>query len=413
MKLNGIILSFAVLPVAFIAGRRSGGSSSGGSQPRPSPTSNNTPNRTPSSSNNGPSSNFASGFRPTSSQVGRTNPSPDFKPVNPSGAPTSASGGGGYYSSQSGSSSRAGLGGTGSLIAAGAGGFLIGSFLYGGMFRSPSCGGGYSYGSSNGCNYGTSTQGHQCTAQIPMCPIPETVRTEWYKEARTELKIQAQTSTCSISKDFSAELSGTETITENNVTTTVSAKNITLVDCMNAVVLDGTCTVARFIYDNVNNICGCCTQGEPFKGDDFSSAIYGYSTSNDIATYGAPTHCISGSTMFWPKISTDVALASSDPTLPGGGGFTDVSYKCQCGICASCGAPAVEYMDWAGPFTVSTVLGEKDSAESTPKYDPVDTCKCNDNSANCPSVNSAAVSSARSCFLAAASALLMTAATAA
>jgi len=128
MKLNGIILSFAVLPVAFIAGRRSGGSSSGGSQPRPSPTSNNTPNRTPSSSNNGPSSNFASGFRPTSSQVGRTNPSPDFKPVNPSGAPTSASGGGGYYSSQSGSSSRAGLGGTGSLIAAGAGGFLIGSF---------------------------------------------------------------------------------------------------------------------------------------------------------------------------------------------------------------------------------------------------------------------------------------------
>jgi len=308
--------------------------------------------------------------------VGNKNPDPTYKPVTASGTPTLSSGGGGYYTGGRGPT----FSGTGSLIAAGAGGFLLGSFLYGGSHRSPSCGGGYGYGYNNGCNYGSSSQKHQCTAQIPLCSILETIRAQWYVGSKTNLELQKDKSTCSITIDFLPP-----PLVDGNAT--AAAANMTLADCMNRVVLDGSCSAKRFVYDNVNNVCGCCAAGSAFSATDFfSSAIYGYDTSSGFQAFGAPTHCISGSTMFWPKKSNST-VAVTDATLSGGGSFTDERYSCSCGICNECGSPDVKYLDWGGPFTVADAVGELDAVESKNKYDPVDTCKCGESSASCPAVN--------------------------
>ena len=66
--------------------------------------------------------------------------------------------------------------------------------------------------------------------------------------------------------------------------------------------------------------------------------------------------------------------------------LTDQTYTCQCGDCTQCGNPQVSYMDWSGPFVVPTEIGETavSPVSDKPLYDPVETCTCNAEGAQCP-----------------------------
>jgi len=375
MKLiHSLLLSHLLL--TYVSGRKTSGGSGGSySRPRPQPRPT-TPSASRPSSPTGsrPSrDDFASGFKPTSTTVNNKNPNPAYKPTTPqNNAPTLSNGGGGYYYAQ-----RSGFGG-GSLFFAAASGYLLGSFLYGGYNTRPSCRQ-YS-GYNNGC-YGQSTTGHQCKAQIPMCPLPESIRSQWYTGSQVTLSLLSDNATCTILNEATA----TER-SDSNVTTA----NLTLAECMQQVVRDGNCDLKAFTYDESTTKCGCCSSFPPLAWPDSTSAVYSYSTESPLEKYGSPTHCISGATLYWPrKIGVTVDTVDDiSGTLSGGGNFIDDTYDCRCGDCNTCGAPDVSYMDWAGPFTVPQEIGEIDAANSNsqltkPRYDPVDTCVCGEPNQNC------------------------------
>lgn len=373
MKLiNTLILSQLLL--VYVSGKKTGGGGFGGSRPRPVPRPAPRPAPRPSKDD------FASGFKPTSTTVSNKNPNPAYKPVNQNNyAPTLPNGGGGYAYA----AARPGYGG-GSLFFAGATGFLLGSFIYGGYNSRPSCRQYSSSGYDNGC-YGRSTTGHQCKAQIPLCPIPDSIRNEWYTGSTVGLNLLANNVTCPVLVDFG------ETTAVERSDSNVTVANLTLAECMEKVVLDGTCSSKRFTYDEMNNKCGCCTTGTSLVDWDYTSAVYSFETDSPLQQFGAPTHCISGATLYWPRKTSDTAaVTGAGGTVSGGGNFIDQSYDCRCGSCNTCGAPEVSYMDWAGPFTVPPAVGDLDAVNSKPIYDPVDTCVCTEPSQNCNFVPSAA-----------------------
>mmetsp|Transcript_14660 Transcript_14660/g.21679 ORF Transcript_14660/g.21679 Transcript_14660/m.21679 type:complete len:407 (-) Transcript_14660:460-1680(-) len=362
-KLLGLVIAF--LPVLIhgakssgSGSRPSGGSGSSGSKPIYSRPSGSSPSGSKPSS---PS-------RPTFSTVmSPRNPIPSMKPKTKTGAPTIKSGGGGYSTK---ALVIAGLAGAAVTVAAG-------TFFYGGRFSSPSCRGDYRY-SSNFCNRGTSSTGHECPSQIPLCPIPEWIRQEWYVGELTTLSVLADGSTCAINPDLSVTVD-----TSNGNGTAIP--NLTLADCMQKVVSDGKCTTGRFTFDETNGKCGCCGVGSSLTEWDFTSGVYTFSTSSPLEKFGPPTHCISGAILNWPKKRTTTSTNDliSGSTLSGGANFIDQEYMCSCGTCNTCGSPRVSYLDWAGPFAVSDALGRSDEQQNTLAYDPVDTCICDANNVNC------------------------------
>lgn len=268
-----------------------------------------------------------------------------------------------------------------------------GSFFYGGRYSSPSCRGMYRYGSSY-CPRGRSSTDHECTSQIPLCPIPEDVRNRWYVGSYPSVEVVADASTCS---DLSPDLS--LLAADSNAPADV---NFTLDDCLTRVIRNGTCATSQFTFDEASGKCGCCAAGSSptamldGNGDNsaFTSAVYSHSSSAPFAEHGPPTHCISGATLHWPeKVAT--GSADSDGAVGAGNvtssGYADRTMDCECGACDTCGAPGTSYLDWSGPYTVPRALGDDGVAVSTdgdgttapPQYDPVDTCVCDVGGVDC------------------------------
>jgi len=462
-----IIISTLCLPMVLVTAKNYAGSSGGGSslssgggggnsysQPGPSPTTSSayTPSSSSSTTNKSPtvpssssttnnqapsasSSSSSSGdgqYGPTyasSNTVSSNNPNPAYKPQTPAGAPTMAGGGGGYSSQPRSSSSSSG----GSLLGAAAGGYLLGSFLYGGMYSSPSCRGGYDY--NGNCQYGTSSANHQCPQQIPLCPIPPTIRDSWYIGATINIEVLADQSTCSSSapnfgpdttpatttttttttvlptstpvvavndtNGTTTALSAAEIVPNNNNNNNTNNNTFTLADCTDAIVTSTTCSSSkRFTYDEVSGKCKCCDVGADLIPWDYTSAVYVYSSSNPLELYGAPQYCISGSTMYYPQkmsstttttTTTTTSNATAAAVVSGGNDdelYTEAQYSCTCGDCTECGDPTVSYVDWNGPFVVPKELGTSLTAgvstvSDKPLYDPVDTCTCNIDGPQC------------------------------
>mmetsp|Transcript_1369 Transcript_1369/g.1820 ORF Transcript_1369/g.1820 Transcript_1369/m.1820 type:complete len:409 (+) Transcript_1369:99-1325(+) len=384
--LNALILSHLLFE--SVTGRKTtGGGGSYGSRPRPSYPRPTTPASRPTTPSTRPRDDFASGFKPSSTQVSSKNPNPAYKPTNTvNNAPTLQNGGGGYYYDRG-----PGGYGVGSLFFAGASGFLLGSFLYGGYRTSPSCRT-YSYsGYGNGC-YGQSTTAHQCKSQIPMCPIPDSIRSQWYTGDKVGLGLRFENQTCTISGfDFGQEATAVAR-SDINGTGNETASVLKLSECMAKVVEDGTCWNKRFTYDELTGRCGCC--GPQISDWDKTSAIYEFFTESPLERYGAPTHCISNSTLFWPrKVSDSDSVSGLTGAVSGGGNFVDDFHDCVCGSCKTCGAADVRFMDWTGPFAVPEALGYIDAANDKPSFDPVDSCICDEPNPDCsftPSFNSPA-----------------------
>ena len=283
--------------------------------------------------------------------------------------------------------------------------------------------------SSSYCNYGTSTSNHPCPSQIPICEIPQSIQDQWYLGSTPQVEVIADKATCSSSAPNLTPSIATTTETpeatttatgstavptpadvvtvtvdgNENVTTATTARagnltstdddddeedgddivppnnnTFTLADCMEAVIQSGTCDDSkRFTYDEISGKCQCCNTGADVIPWEYSSAIYVYSSSNPLTV--PPQYCVSGSTMYYPTQSTtnDDEDAAS---------LTDQTYTCQCGDCTQCGNPQVSYMDWSGPFVVPTEIGETalSPVSDKPLYDPVGTCTCNAEGAQCP-----------------------------
>jgi len=370
MKHSLLILSLAITFTGAAARKGGGGSPSGGGYSKPSGSA-------PSPSS--PSSPAYSPSRPTTVYSGNTNPS--FKPVSPTGAPTLKSGGGGYST-------------TAKVVAAGTTGAAIGisagTFLYGGRHSSPSCRGTYRYSSSY-CPRGRSTTKHTCNEQIPLCPIPETVRERWYVGSYPYVEVVSDASTCTLKADqgFLAVDSGSNS----------SSEQLALDDCLEQVILEGSCETSRFTFDEESGKCGCCAAGAdstplPANNDTrrFASAVYSFSFSSPFEEHGPPTHCVSGATLNWPEKSesSDGGGGGDGNATANSAGYVDRTVDCECGMCTSCGSPRTSYFDWSGAYPVppalladefEVVISSDASAELT--YDPVDTCICNTDGESC------------------------------
>jgi len=135
--------------------------------------------------------------------------------------------------------------------------------------------------------------------------------------------------------------------------------------CLRRIVAAGGCDAqitGHFLYAEDSGDCGCCTgtQVTTLPDADFAAAIYSYRAADDLVV--PPTHCISGSTMYYPAV----------------GGGPDEKHACACGTCSTCGGGRARYLDWSGPFVVPDAVGESTVVGTEPAYDPVDTCLCND-----------------------------------
>jgi len=389
-----------LLPPAFSAAksygsgsRPSGGSSA--SRPSPpspsysSPNTNNRPSNTSSGNNNQPSAVYNPMRNPTrpsfSSPTGPVpatsrnayNPSPAYKPLNPTGAPATRSGGGGYGTLAKQVFVAAAVG-SATVIAVN---LAAGYFLYGGRHSGPYCRGNDQdrFGSGN-CPRGTSSQNHQCNTNIPLCAIPALVRSKWNlgQDAPPKVDVKFDKSFCSMAA-LPAVVTASNTTAAANVTaatTNATADGVEgqsgLDTCVRRIVAAGGCDAqnpaGQFLYDEDTQACGCCSsvQVTTLADESFASAIYTYRAADDLTV--APLHCISGSTMYYPDAA----------------GGPDVAHACECGTCTTCGAGGARYLDWSGPFVVPDAVGDvtfADAAKTKPEYDPVDTCICADSSA--------------------------------
>ena len=141
--------------------------------------------------------------------------------------------------------------------------------------------------------------------------------------------------------------------------------------CVRRIVAAGGCAqhtdAGRFAYDDASGACGCCASDQvaSLPDGEYSGAIYGLGPKPPNT--GAPTHCVSGSTLFYPA------------TADGGGGHADATHACACGACSTCGGSSTRWLDWSGPFVVGDQMAREafvDEAKTAPLYDPVDTCLC-------------------------------------
>jgi len=356
-----------------------------------SPPSYNKPPSTPTASRPSPPTFSRPAVKTPSGPITSTtrspyNPSPSYKPVSNSGAPTVRSGGGGYGSS------------TKKIVGAAVAGAVVGAavtigagyFLYGGRHSSPYCRGSDQDRFTSGrCPRGTSSQSHECKSNIPLCAIPELVRGKWAlgSEALPKVDVLFDKSVCSVialPEAAGNEAAGNTTAapvaapSSNATDSATTASNVEgqsgLDACFRRIVAAGGCgdytTTNMFQFDDDSNTCGCCSsvQVTTLADDNFASAVYTLRDATELGSV-APAHCISGSTMFYPDVA----------------GGEDVAHPCECGSCATCGGGAARYMDWSGPFVVSDAVGTTsfvDASETQPLFDPVDTCLCDDASAS-------------------------------
>ena len=246
-----------------------------------------------------------------------------------------------------------------------------GAFLYGGRHSSPQCRGDEEDRFLSGrCPVGTSSRAHSCTMVVPLCPITEAVRQSWAvgEAAPPRVEVLFDSSTCSVLP--LEEVATTTTTAPANATVPGVTGESGLADCVRRVLAAGGCAdhtnASRFAYDDASGDCGCCASDQvaALPDGNYSAAVYGLGPAP--TNTAAPTHCISGSTLFYP--------ATAD-----GGGHTDATHACACGSCATCGGSATRYLDWSGPFVVGSAIATTtfaDEAKTAPLYDPVDTCLC-------------------------------------
>uniref|UniRef100_A0A7R9ZGR4 Expansin-like EG45 domain-containing protein n=1 Tax=Pseudictyota dubia TaxID=2749911 RepID=A0A7R9ZGR4_9STRA len=414
MRLSPLLLSSWLLassgpafrPAAAKKGGSSGGGSGGGRQPSGGGYKPSSPTGSRPSSPSSPSSSYprpapTPTIRSPSGPIPSTtksyyNPRPSYKPLSPTGAPTTRSGGGGF----SGASKKVLLGAAAAGAAAGtAVTVAAGYFLYGGRRSSPYCRGTDADRFLSGrCPRGTSTTNHECSAQVPLCAIPESIRAEWDlgPTAPPAVDVLFDGSVCSVVP--LAASNGVETNATNASSAEVPAvvERSAAVDgvvgqsglgnCVDLIAASGGCgsygTGNMFAYDDDVGTCGCCASTQVTQlgsGTNFSSAVYriydvNFDNLGGDAGQGraAPTHCISGSTMFYPRRVSEL----TDGTLDDVGGG-EATYACECGPCDECGTAGPRYVDWSGPFVVSDNLGEEESSsEQSPRFDPVDACLC-------------------------------------
>jgi len=405
------------LPILlFVQGKKSGGggggggSSSfggGGSAPRPSsPSYNSAPRPSSPSYNSNPSnyrpSNPTTAYRPSvptptprppvKTPTGSIpynsrspyNPNPSYKPLSNSGAPTLRSGGGGFGSKAKSVVVTVAKAAAFGLAVGAVINIVRGAFLYGGRYSSPYCrGDDVDRYASGRCPVGYSTASHKCAGQVPLCGIPESVRSDWNvgPEAPPRVEVSFDGSVCSFvpaTAPPAAANNDNTTNTNDSTTSTVEGVDGTsgLSDCVSRILSSGGCDAynagSLFQYDESNGGCGCCSTPQVVPLGNFSAAVYSFRTTSAAASSSGttteaasavPQHCISGATIHYPSIA-----ASADAT-----------FRCDCGSCTDCGNGASRYLDWSGPFAVSDAEGEAALVGNTggaPLYDPVETCVC-------------------------------------
>jgi len=258
--------------------------------------------------------------------------------------------------------------------------YAAGYFLYGGRNSGPYCrGGDQERFASGNCPIGQSSQAHTCKTNIPLCPIPELVRSKWNlgEDAPPKVDILFDKSVCStvaLPDETPPNATATENSAADVTNTTVDGVRgqSGLNSCLQRIIASGGCgaqnAASMFLYDEDSGGCGCCSsvQVTTLADSSFASAVYSYSANDDLTE--APAYCISGSTLYYPDAS----------------GGPDVAHPCECGKCTTCGAGEPRYMDWSGPFVIPDAVGDStfsDAAKTAPEYDPVDTCLCDDSSA--------------------------------
>lgn len=273
-----------------------------------------------------------------------------------------------------------------------------GAFTYGGRYSSPYCrGDDVDRYASGRCPRGTSTTKHACASQMPMCSIPDTVRTDWAlgADAPPKVEVSFDGSVCSMVPEVAATVEvagdGNDTVAVLEDDTVAVLEGVDgqsgLDECVNRILSSGGCDSygagSLFQYDETNGDCGCCSSPQVVPLGNFSAAIYTLKkeTSSTGGTEEAPVHCVSGATVHYPS-------------LKAGKGTT---FRCECGTCTDCGTSGSRYVDWSGPFVVPDAKGDAAivATTSAPLYDPVETCICGDTTGmECEEVNTYQTNSA-------------------
>lgn len=318
------------------------------------------------------------------------NPNPSYKSFSPAGAPTIRSGGGGFSSKAKSVAVTVAKAAALGLAVGAVINIARGAFLYGGRHSSPYCrGDDLDRYASGRCPVGRSTTSHRCAGQIPMCPVPQSVRDDWAvgPDAPPKVEVSFDGSVCSVvpappaapatsgGNGTAATSSPAPTATApggNDTATTAAVEGVDgasgLDSCVSRILSSGGCDAhgagGLFQYDDSAGTCGCCSTPQVVPLGNFSSAVYSFRTEGVVAgdASGPPELCVSGATVHYPSVSLG----------------SDATFRCDCGACSDCGRSGPRYLDWSGPFAVSDARGEAAIAgtAAAPLYDPVDACVC-------------------------------------